>query len=132
TTLMSTWNGTTWSVPSSGPDSAGSFVLGLWVPLGSGAPIDWVVMKANPLNNEILVAIQDESSHATLWRWDGSAFPNFRVQLESRVEDKSYPAVAIAYEQVSGKAVIVWGEHNSNSCKYATWTGTSLSSTLSL
>ena len=127
TSRYRTWDGSSWSFSSSGPDSDSFWVVLGWIPGGGGPAINYIIMESKPGSNEILMAVQDDASDVLLWRWNGTSFPNFKYTIETDVTDKSYQGVDIAYEQQSEEALIVWVIKGSPTCKYRVWDGAILS-----
>jgi hypothetical protein len=78
------------------------------------------------------VAVLDDDSVATLWRWDGTQFVNFKYTLDTAIAAKQVPLLDIVYEQQSHRALIIWGRSSSATCKYRIWDGSTLSALGSL
>ena len=119
TTKYATWNGTTWTSSASGPSADGSPTL--------------VRMKSNPASDEILAVLLDTAGadRLTLARWDGTSFPVLSENLDNNIQDGNLPGVDIAYEQLSGRGMIVWG-NDSDSCRSRIWDGTTLNAKIDL
>jgi len=118
----STWNGTSWN-----PEPAGNaFDTG-------GGRVRFVVMEPDPSSNKILIAILDDKQDIFLYEWDGSGtftqLPGDGPlgQIETAGTTSANKEVDIAYEQMSGDAIIVWGTSDGSYCHFRTWDGSTLS-----
>ena len=115
------WDGNSWlhNPPLAGPNPA-------------GGDINWIEVESHPWNDEILVAVLGDLADLELLRWDGDQFIDLG-ELTSTTSRNTYQVVDIAYEQQSGRALIVWGDlwgqpaGSSTSLVYAIWNGCELS-----
>ncbi len=110
--LYRVWNGTGWS------DAAT-----LDLPT-AGIPV-WVRMASKPGSDEIIVATLDKGSNVTAAVWDGSAWGN-NISLEGAAESYKYSGIAVAYEFISGDAMVAWsdGGEAKGGPQYNFWNGT--------
>lgn len=113
------WDGSAWLADAEAFDT------------GSDEEIRYIDAEGCPTNGEILIAVLDQAKDIYLYRWDDISFYKLATLETNAAKDKSM-VVNITYEQQSGEAVIVWAKDNSQTCKYVTWDGTSLSATADL
>jgi hypothetical protein len=109
--LYRVWNGTSWS------DAAT-----LDLPT-AGIPV-WIRMASKPGSDEIIVATLDKGLNVTAAVWGGSAWGN-SINLEGAAESYEYNGIAIAYESISGDAMVAWsrGTDTSGGPRYRFWDG---------
>jgi len=117
--MYAVWDGSAWTSPAQAFDT------------GTGESIFYIQAEGSPVSGEILIAVADSGSNILLYRWDGATFLNLAI-LDTGAASTTDWVVNITYEQQSGEALIVWGRSSSTSCQYATWDGSTLSSTASL
>ena len=113
----SVWDGLLWSLL--GP------LMGVDLP----ARINNIRAMSDPTSDEILLAVVDVNADLYLIRWNGNGFVNHGV-IETTVTDSALLSVDIAYESLSGDALIVWS--GVGGIKYRIWNGTALSGTTDL
>jgi hypothetical protein len=79
--------------------------------------IKWVVLKAAPTADELIMgAYSSADKNLYIQTWDGSSWTsNWSTTLDY---DGNYRYFDIAYESVSGDAVVVFGEKSSRSLRY--------------
>ena len=94
--LYRVWDGNTWS------DAAT-----LDLPT-AGIPV-WIRMASKPGSDEIIVATLDLDKDVTAAVWDGSAWGN-SISLEGAAESYTECGIAIAYESLSGHAMVAWSD----------------------
>ncbi|NQU43687.1 hypothetical protein HQ520_10400 [bacterium] len=114
TLLYTIWNGSTWTTP-----AAASTIF-------PAEKIQFIEMESNPLSDEILVAVVTDAEKLYLLRWNGHSFSTGGTLISSVQADDTY-IVDIAYESISGHAMILWAEKNIYTCGYCTWDGATLS-----
>jgi Mg-chelatase subunit ChlD len=102
------WNGTSWESEQ---------------PLHSFSNVNWVKLAADPNSNRIMLGAHDSSYYIHVAVWDGSSWPSSQLGW---VEDYTYRvdvrSVDVAFEQQTGKGIVVWGDR-STVPKYRTWSG---------
>lgn len=103
------WNGTAWS-------SQGSVIA-----IGTGTP-RWIVLASHPFADEVVLATLDSSGTPDIYAqvWSGSSWGNNR-SLETGAEDSRFQCFDVAYESISGRALVVWADAASSSPQYRIW-----------
>lgn len=114
---FNTWNGTAWSTNAT-----------ITTPL-SGEPSQMRI-AAKPGSDEVVLAVSNTSAFDYALVWNGSSWGN-SVTLDS-ASGGSQTAVHVAYEQQSGKAMVVYGKNADVKLYYRVWNGTSWSAEASL
>ncbi|MGB5619636.1 MAG: DUF4347 domain-containing protein, partial [Desulfobacterales bacterium] len=107
-----TWDGTSWSGP---------VVVSL---PETGEPAQ-MRLAANPLSDEMVLVVSNESNRDYALVWDGSSWGN-AVNLHNGGGVIDNTDVSVAYEQQSGHAIIIWAK-NEAPVSYKIWDGTSWS-----
>ncbi len=107
------WTGAAWSSQLTGPSL-------------SALPV-WQVMKANPIRDERILAVVDEQRRLTLHVWNGQSWVGGFQAAASVGLARPTQTVDVAFEQVSGRGVAVYGTTNSTTLRYRIWDGTSWS-----
>ncbi len=92
------WNGATWSTEASVPEPPG------------GTPRQ-MHLAAHPFSDEMVLVVSNDSSQDYAVVWDGSAWGN-ALTLDSTGSGNDRTDVYVAYEQQSGRALVVWGSGN--------------------
>ncbi len=122
TTLdYSIWNGTSWTAAAAVPT---------WTAI-SPAPAEpmQIRMAANPLpgSNEIVVVVSDNKHVDRALVWNGSSWVtstnNGVIQLDNTGNHK-FTDVNVAYEQQSGRAMVVYAAPTAGQVGYRIWDGT--------
>ena len=112
-----TWNGASWSTEGYINDSEhGTDVQYYWVDLAS---------KPTSGANEIsLIALEGTTASGSVraWIWDGTSWGN-ELSLETNTV-KTKEDIGVAYESVSGNAMLVWGDNAANRYDSRRWLGT--------
>jgi hypothetical protein len=108
------WNGVAWNV------GANSFT--------ASSTIEWIVLKSNPTKNEKILGVLSSAGYLDVSVWNGDtdvwATP-IRVASVGTTLD-NYRPFDIAYEQVSGKGIIVYNPSSTGTKpQYRIWNGTS-------
>jgi len=86
----------------------------------------WVVMASDPNSDEIVVAVHDSQRDIAVSVWNGSVFAN-TITIETSTPDSGKSCVAVGYESVSGRAMVVWGAFKADNARYTIWDGVSWS-----
>jgi hypothetical protein len=107
------WTGGAWSSRLIGPSLS--------------APPVWQVMKASPIRDERILAVVDEQRRLTLHVWNGQSWLGGLQATASTGLLRPTQTVDVAFEQVSGRGVAVYGTTNSTTLRYRIWDGTSWS-----
>ncbi|MDG6244217.1 MAG: VWA domain-containing protein [Methanolobus sp.] len=83
----------------------------------------WVKLAADPNSDIILMGFQDNAYDVYVGVWDGSSWPSSQFGIIEystyRTDVRSFD---VAFEQQSGKGLVVWGDR-STVPKYRTWSG---------
>ncbi len=103
------WNGSAWTLEQS---FAG--------PLAG--PPQWIKMVPKPGSDEIMLIAQDTGGSVTAAVWNGSAFTNI-VSLSSAVAQPGDEGIDAAYEQGSGRCMVVWCMGGNTQPQYRIWDG---------
>lgn len=103
------WNGTGWS-------SQGSVAA-----IGSGIP-RWIVLASHPSTDEVVLATIDSAGSPDVYGqiWNGNTWGNV-MPLETDAQDSKYQCFDVAYEQSTGRALVVWADDRSSSPQYRIW-----------
>jgi hypothetical protein len=85
--------------------------------------VNWIKLAADPTSNRILLASQDHWSNYYIdaFVWSGSSWSSPR-ELENNAYRTDVRSFDVAFEQQSGKGLVVWGDR-STVPKYRTWSG---------
>lgn len=110
------WNGSNWAFPSAQTDAN----------LTTDSTVSYLTMASKPNSDEILMAVVRNNNDLNVIQWNGSAFTD-RGKIDNDMETDRYGAAAIAYEQQSGDALVLWNHKDRSSIYYSVWSGTSLS-----
>jgi uncharacterized repeat protein (TIGR01451 family) len=113
------WNGTAWTAEAS-----------IAAPAGTTSTPRWIMMASDPSSERIVMGVVSNAvggtvSHVWLNVWDGNAWGASIAAATNLPANASYPAVSVAFESLSGKALAVYGKSGSNNVFYRTKTGTS-------
>lgn len=105
------WNGTTWSAESNALDV--------------GAAQTWVVTRAAPAENEYILATEGTDSDVNVQVYQNGAWDHLQ-EITGSVANTAMRAFDVAYEQVSGDALVVSCDGNADPTYYiwdgSTWT----------
>ncbi len=102
------WNGNSWSSENT-----------LYSYGSSG--VYWIKMAADPNSNNIIMAMEDSASDVYVAVWNGVTWSS-RMRVETSVSEYSRRSVDVAFEQQSGRGMVVWGDP-STVPKYRIWDG---------
>lgn len=86
----------------------------------------WVTLYPNPTSNEIIAVTRNDDAKTHAITWDGSAWEAGWTELGSTSKKKEYEGYALAYESLSGDALVVYDE-DATTPRYQTWNGASWS-----
>lgn len=105
-----TLTGTTWSAESSLSTAS--------------AAVRFVITRAAPTRNEMLAGVTNASGALTIFRWNGSSWSN---EWSVTTALGKQPRYDIAYEQSSGKAIVLYSTNAAptNEMAYRIWDGSS-------
>lgn len=87
--------------------------------------IKWIVMQSNPVRNEMILGTLDSDNDINIQIWDGSAWGTAQ-ELSSNENSYSRRGFDIAYEQISGDAMVVYNNNNYVP-RYRLWNGSAWS-----
>ena len=117
------WNGTAWTA-----------TVGLDTELGANynttsvnAPL-WVELAPNPLgnSNEIVLLTLDAGSDIYGVRWNGTAWVRMSAATgswDTAASTSARKAMDVAYEQLTGRAMFIWGNDADGEQLWRTWDG---------
>lgn len=112
------WDGVSWSSP-----------VTVTAPPTTGV-IKSIDMKQNPIStsNEIALVMIDANIDVYGMVWTGSTWSNMGVSSawDTTASIATKKAVDVAYEQLSGRAMFMWGDATGTDQYYRIWNGTSL------
>jgi hypothetical protein len=117
------WNGSSWS---------NEYILDLPIDL-----VYWVSLATAPGtrlgtadDNEIAMICIDSYTRVYGSVWDGSAWNNMGITTpwDNAAAIATKECIAVAYEQLSGRAMFIWGDSVSTYNYYRLWNGSTLSS----
>ncbi len=94
----------------------------------------WRIMNgaASPTRDEAIVAGVETGGTLSGMLWDGTSWDNTDLTALSTVSETFWWSVAVAYEQQSGRGIIVWDDIAAPYLSYKIWDGTSWSATMSV
>jgi hypothetical protein len=90
--------------------------------LSSGSQVPYVTLHANPRRNEIMLLVVPNPSRLTAAAWNGSSWGSWAT-LNSNLETTAEECYALAYESISGEALVAYSPKNATSPEYQTWNG---------
>lgn len=94
--------------------------------LDIGENIRWVVLRASPVRNEVVAGTIDQANDINVQFFNGTNSSWYNLnELTATTNGVNEPQLAIAYEQVSGDALIVYEESSTNDylVGFRTWNG---------
>lgn len=117
-----TWDGSTLSSPTT-----------ITTPPTTGV-IKWIDLAQNPINtsNEIALMLFDANADIYGMAWNGSIWDDMNSGGAEPVWDATAStsitkkAIAVAYEQTSGRAMFIWADSATDNQYYRIWNGSSL------
>lgn len=86
-----------------------------------GGMLIWTVMQSSPKRDEIILGTLDDNKDINVQIWDGSAW-GAAEELSTNENSTSTRGFDIAYEQISGDAMVVYNKNNYVP-KYRFWNG---------
>ena len=113
------WNGTTLSSATT-----------VTAPPTTGV-VNWLELRQNPLSasNDIAMIMLDANADVYGMLWTGSTWSNMGVATawDTTASTATRKGIDVEYEQLSGKAMFMWGDSVATDQYYRTWNGTTLS-----
>lgn len=92
--------------------------------------INWIELRQNPLStsNDIAMIMLDANSDVYGMVWTGSAWSNLGTTTawDTSAATATKKTIDVEYEQLSGKAMFMWGSTTLTDQYYRTWNGTTL------
>ncbi|MFQ5406050.1 MAG: hypothetical protein ACE5DI_02760 [Candidatus Micrarchaeia archaeon] len=85
------------------------------------------VLKASPTRNEMVFATQTTSNNLEAQVWNGRIWTNFATLASASLADAPSRSFHVAYEQLSGDALVVY-RTGTNNVNYRVWDGNTWSS----
>jgi type II secretory pathway pseudopilin PulG len=117
------WDGSVWSAPET-----------VTAPPTTGL-IKWIEVAQNPLSNEIALILFDANSDIYGMVWNGASWDTMGVTTiwhTSASTEITRKAIAVAYEQTSGRAMFIWATSTTRTQNYRIWNGVSLTANTTL
>lgn len=112
-----TWDGSVW-------------VTGSTVSTPTTSTTRWIEMTQNPLNtsNEIALVLLDATPSVYGMAWNGTTWNNMGTSAvwDSNASVATRKGIDVAYEQLSGRAMFLWGDSTATDQYYRIWNGTTL------
>jgi len=123
------WDGTNWSAATD-------------INIPTTGEVRWIELAPNPLSSEIVMITIDSNIDVKGMRWPGGGAAgaawsemgaSVGVAWDTSAADSGSPAMApskvidIAYEQLSGRAMFIWGDTTATDNYYRIWDGAALS-----
>ena len=100
----STWNGSSWSIASNIFTDTNPY---------------WIKLASDPNSNNILMSEQNSDNDIYVSAWNGSGWSTKNI-TEINTGSNSRRIMDVAFEGISGKGLVVWGD-KTNTPKYRTW-----------
>jgi hypothetical protein len=92
----------------------------------TGLPL-WIELAPNPMagSNEIALITLDDNSDIYGMRWTGAAWDNMgdAARWDGSAATSATKVIDVAYEQLSGRALFMWGDNNNDDQQYRIWDG---------
>ncbi len=104
-----TWDGASWSSESS-----------LSAPVSVSGDPRWIVTSNDLSSDSMVVGVTTDNGEAWVSVWDGSSWET-AVEIETFVESAISPNIAVAFESISGQALVTYSEDGTNTVHYRTW-----------
>ncbi len=93
--------------------------------------LNWLEMRQNPLaaSNEIAMIMLDANADVYGMVWTGSSWSTMGTAAvwDASAASATKKTIDVEYEQLSGKAMFMWGDSVATDQYYRTWNGTTLS-----
>lgn len=90
--------------------------------LDGGNNVQWIRLAAKPETNEILLVTLDSAGDLNVQQWDGTAWGDL-TEIETDAETTDFQSFDVAYEQVSGRALLAWMPLDESQPHYRLWNG---------
>ena len=103
------WDGASWSAESS-----------LSAPVGVTGDPQWIVSSNDLSSDQIVIGTITDDSEAWVSVWNGTSWET-AVEIETIVEEKNSPNIAVAFENQSGEALVTYSEDGTDTVYYRTW-----------
>ena len=105
-----TWNGSSWSAEGS-----------ITVPAGTttSSSSRWSTIASDPTSDRIIIGVHNQVNGGWVAIWDGSAWGN-KQTVTTAGSGTNHPWMAVAFEGMSGDALVTYGESNQY-VRYRTW-----------
>ncbi|HZX12079.1 MAG TPA: hypothetical protein VFE88_01335 [Candidatus Nanoarchaeia archaeon] len=89
----------------------------------------WTILRANHKRDELIIATADRNEDLTLQVFLNNNTQGFYTQPTLTLPDSSYRSFDLAYEEQTGRALLVYEKNNTNDnlLPYILWNGTSYS-----
>lgn len=110
-------------------DGVGWSAAGININVPTTGIARWIELARNPLggSNEIAMILLDSNDAVYGMRWTGGGWDNMGAGAAWGITATSTTkAIHVAYEQLSGRALFVWGRNVNSSIGYRIWTGVNL------
>ncbi len=110
------WDGVGWSGP-----------WDINVPT-TGSP-NWIELARKPgVSSEIAMILLDSNSYVYGMRWTGAAWNNMGVAgvWDTAASTSTTKAIHVAYEQLTGRAMFIWGSSTNRRQRFRIWDGATL------
>lgn len=118
------WNGTTLSGATS-----------VTAPPTTGA-VNWMELRQNPLSasNDIAMIMLDANSDVYGMLWNGTSWGNMGTATawDTSAASAAKKTIDIEYEQLTGRAMFMWGDSVATDQYYRIWNGTTLTAATNL
>ncbi len=112
------WDGASWSSP-----------VILSAPPTTGAPL-WIELERNPASssNEIALMLLDANADVYGMAWDGASWNTMGVAgvWDATAAISTKKIIDVAYEQLSGRAVFMWGDLVATDQYFRIWNGSTV------
>lgn len=105
------WDGSSWSSASATAST-----------ITDPGKVGWIRLEANPKSDEMVLVTLDSSKYIRAQAWNGNSWGD-PISITNNAKTSDYQCFDVAYEQSTGRAIIVWAD--SNYVKYRIWNGNS-------
>jgi hypothetical protein len=101
------------------------------IPIPTTGSPNWIEVARNPVagSSEIAMILLDSNSDVYGMRWTGAAWNNMGVAgvWDTSASTSTSKAIHVAYEQLSGRAMFIWGSSTNRIQRFRIWDGAALS-----
>lgn len=117
------WDGLAWTAAANQTLATLSIGVPYWIEL---AP--YPLLDSSPRNNEIAMIVLGSNVDVYGLRWTGAAWNNMfdAVRWDTTAATATRKAIDVAYEQLTGRAMFIWGDSVVDDQYYRIWDGISL------